>query len=369
MKKVWASGRIVSLVLGLGMLATTAALAAAVASKSAEMRFASYQASHRDPAARIAKIRAATAVQIAAYDRSSAGRRNAASAASDAPVIWRTSKQPMLLWEQPYAPEMVVVPAGEFNMGSALTEPNRDAAEGPLHRVRIGSALAISKYPITVGEFAQFVADARYDAGNHCYKTDTGTDWKNEEGTNWRQPGFSQAADFPVVCLNWNDAKAYAAWLSKKTGQNYRLLSEAEYEYANRAGTTTAYWWSNDPHESCRRSNGSDLALKARYPTVTTSACQDGYAFTSPVDKFAPNAFGLHDTAGNVWSWVEDCWNDNYASAPGDGSAVTTGDCSRHLLRGGSWYYYPRNLRSADRYGNMTEPRVNMDGFRVARTL
>ena len=349
---------------GLGMLGTTPAVAAASASNR-EARFAAYQAAHRNPAAQIAKIKAATAAQIAAY----AGQTNAAPDVGSAPVIWRTSKRPMLLWDSSYAPEMVVVPAGEFAMGSATTEPNRDAAEGPQHRVRIGAAFAVSKYPVTVEEYARFVADARYDAGNQCYKTEHGTDWKNEVGTNWRKPGFAQGPDSPVVCINWNDAKAYAAWLSKKTGQKYRLLSEAEYEYADRAGTTTAYWWGDDPAESCRRANGSDLALTARYPTVKSTACQDGYTFTSPVGKFAPNAFGLYDTAGNIWSWVEDCWNDTYASVPGDGSAALTGDCTRRLLRGGSWYYYPRNLRSADRYGNATEPRVNMDGFRVARTL
>lgn len=357
--------QVAAFVLGLGMLATTPAVAAASAWKSREARFAAHQAANRNPGARIVKIKAATAEQVSAYAR----RTGSAVAIGNTPVIWRTSKQPMLLWDKSYAPEMVVIPAGEFAMGSATTEPNRDAAEGPQHRVRIGAPLAVSKYPVTVEEYARFVADSRYDAGNQCYKTDNGTDWKNEVDTSWRQPGFKQTADSPVVCINWNDAKAYAAWLSKKTGHHYRLLSEAEYEYANRAGTTTAYWWGDDPGQSCRRANGSDLALTARYPTVKSSACQDGYTFTSPVGKFAPNAFGLYDTAGNIWSWVEDCWNDNYATAPGDGSAVMTGDCSRHLLRGGSWYYYPRNLRSADRYGNMTEPRVNMDGFRVARTL
>lgn len=363
MKKLWAFILIILCMSGSAWAGTGDGDDTASWQRDRQMRYVAFRAAHPDPEVQIAQIKAKTTALIAAS--SSTRTKNVDSA----PTIWRASRRPAALWDGVDAPEMVVVPAGDYAMGSATTQPNRDAAEGPLHRVRIGYAFAASKYPITAGEYARFVADAHYDAGDRCYTSEDGAVWKETVGHNWQRPGFDQTNNSPAVCMNWNDAKAYVAWLSAKTGRTYRLMSEAEYEYANRAGTTTAYWWGDDPSASCRYANGSDLDLKARYPAITTSACRDGFAFTSPVGKFKPNRFGLYDTAGNVWSWVEDCWNDDYRSTPTDGAASQSGDCARHLLRGGSWYYYPRNLRAADRYGNTTEPRVNMDGFRVAFTL
>lgn len=362
MQKLWTLG-VIGLCLSGYVLAATADGGDAAWQRGRENRYSANRAANPDLDAKIAQIKTKTAALIAASAATPSAKVDAA------PVVWRTSKRPVELWDGVDAPEMVVVPAGDYAMGSAITQPNRDAAEGPLHRVRISYAFAVSKYPVTVGEYARFVADAKHDAGDRCYTSEDGVAWKETLGRDWRRPGFDQTQNSPAVCTNWNDAKAYVAWLSAKTGHAYRLLSEAEYEYANRAGTTSAYWWGDDPAVSCRYANGSDLSLKTRYPAVTTSTCRDGFAFTAPVTRFKPNAFGLYDTTGNVWSWVEDCWNDDYRSTPTDGSPSKSGDCSRKLLRGGSWYYYPRNLRAADRYGNMTEPRVNMDGFRVAFTL
>ena len=170
--------------------------------------------------------------------------------------------------------------------------------------------------------------------------------------------GFFAADSHPVVCVSWEDARAYASWLSRETGEAYRLLSEAEWEYAARAGTRTRFWWDNDIGSN-RANCGDDW-------------CGDGYTFTSPVGSFGANAFGLHDVHGNAWEWVEDCWRDSYEGAPRDRSAWLGdqgGDCSRHILRGGSWNFLPQNLRSALRGRHGSGFRVSVYGFRVARTF
>ena len=239
-------------------------------------------------------------------------------------------------------PEMIIVPSGTFTMGSPADEPYRHSDEGPQHQVRIQS-FAVGKYEVTRGQFAAFVAATGYDVGN-C-------NWPS--GYNWRYPRFTQTDTHPVVCVSWNDAKAYTNWLSKKTGQNYRLLTEAEWEYVARAGTTTAYHF------------GATISpSKANYDWNN-----DG---TVIVGSYRANAFGLHDVHGNVWEWVEDCWHNNYNGAPSDGSAWTSncyyGDNVR-VLRGGSWISDPWDLRSAVRGRSSARNRVNDDGFRIARTL
>lgn len=285
-----------------------------------------------------------------------------------APVIWRTSDMPIELWDGAAYPTMIVVPAGDYTMGSPATEPNHQANESPRHRVRIGYSFAASKYPITVGEFAQFVAETHYDAGNQCY-TLQGGNFDNHNGRNWRRPDFDQTSQSPATCMNWDDAQAYVAWLSRKTGHAYRLLSEAEYEYANRAGSMTAYWWGDDPAAACAYANGFDQDAKSVNPNWTANTCHDGYVFTSPVGSFKPNPFGLYDTTGNVWSWLGDCGNDTYSGAPTDGSANQGGDCTRRLLRGGSWFNFPQFLRAALRIRSLSGFRSFNFGFRVARTL
>lgn len=274
-------------------------------------------------------------------------------------------------------PEMVAISPGEFIMGSPSRETGRFDSEGPRHRVAVGYALAVGKYDITRGEYAAFVEATGYrpnDAG--CFTINaSGAAVGQNAGAHWRRPGFDQTARDPVVCINFDDAGAYVAWLSRKTGHAYRLLSEAEYEYAERAGTTTAYWWGDDATSACGYANGADLDAKAspgwrvRFPGRMVNSCHDGYAFTSPVGSFKPNAFGLYDMTGDVWSWLADCWNDTYAGAPTDGSANLAGDCGRRSLRGGSWIYDSRILRSANRDRLTTAARLIDVGFRVARPL
>lgn len=325
-----------------------------------QARFASYSAAHPKLDAEIARIKAKTAGLVAA-----ARATDIQASLEKPPVIWRVSDKPLEVWDGADYPEMVIVPAGEFTMGTPLTEPFHQTYEAPLHRVRIGYSFAVSKYPVTVGEFAAFVADTHYDAGDACFTGEQGK--QPMSGRNWRQPSFEQASTHPVACMNFNDAEAYAAWLSKKTGHAYRLLSEAEYEYATRAGSTTTYWWGEDPAAACAYANGADMDAQAHFPTVNT--CRDGYVFTSPVGSFKPNAFGLYDMIGNVWTWQSDCWNTSYDGAPTDGSANASGDCSARMLRRGSFSARPPLNRSGGRIRYPVATRVDDHGIRVARIL
>ena len=255
-------------------------------------------------------------------------------------------------------PEMVVVPSGSYEMGSPAFEKGRDDNEGPVHRVTLAEPLAVGVYEITRGEFERFVQATGYAMGNICriWNTDSGK-WEKQADHHWRNPGFTQTDQHPVVCVSWRNAQAYVRWLSRETGKTYRLLSEAEWEYVVRAGTKTAWYWGDDETDQCRYANGKAVE------------CDDGAVHTSAVGQYKANGFGLHDVSGNVWEWVADCWNENYNGAPADGSAWTGGNCDRRVWRGGSWGDYPRNIRSAVRDRSGTGNRYYIIGFRVARTL
>ena len=331
--------------------------------KDRQARFAAYRAAHRDPDVEIADIKSKTAALLAGTPAIDA------AGIDKPPVAWTASETPAELWDGPDLPDMIVVPAGEFTMGSADAEPNHQNSEGPRHRVQIGNAFAVGKYLVTVGEFARFVTDTHYEAGDQCL-TMEGGGLDSRTGRDWRHVGFDQTDNHPAVCISYGDAEAYVAWLSKTTGHAYRLLSEAEAEYVNRAGSTTAYWWGDDPAAACAYANGADLDAKARLPRLSANtACHDGYVFTSPVGRFKPNPFGLYDTTGDAWSWTADCANDTYAGAPTDGSANTAGDCGQHVLRGGSKLNDPSYLRAARRIWHLNGVRSFNHGFRVARSL
>ncbi len=268
-------------------------------------------------------------------------------------------------------PEMVVIPAGSFLMGSAHNEPERDKNEGPQHKVHIGTPLAVAKFEVTVDQFRIFVEDVNYEAANRC-SLRRGERWMEPSGLSWRNPGFRQDGNHPVLCISWIDAKAYVSWLSRKTGKPYRLLSEAEWEYAARAGTTARFQFGNNQADLCRFANVPDQTAKENAPAAAIwniVACKDGHALTAPVGSFPANAFGLHDMYGNVWEWTEDCYNDSYTGAPSDGSAWTAGNCGRRLLRGGSYGRDHRDLRAAKRQpAPVGVPGISF-GIRVARTL
>ncbi len=273
-------------------------------------------------------------------------------------------------------PEMVVVPAGSFTMGSLEAEEGRLSDEGPKHVVTISKPFAVGKLHVTVDQFTSFVRESRYDAGSKC-STFEGSKWEERADRSWRNPGFVQEGSHPVVCLDWNDANAYVEWLTKKTQKPYRLLTEAEWEYAARgrtlAGTYPRFWFGDDDKNLCRYGNGTDQMARdsiAGAKNWTIAPCNDRYAYTSPAGHYEPNAFGLYDMSGNAWQWTEDCRHDSYGGAPADSTAWTAGgDCNRRVVRGGSWINNPSYLRSAQRSWCPTECRYGNIGFRLARTL
>ena len=236
----------------------------------------------------------------------------------------------------PTCPVMVVVPAGSFMMGSAEGFPD----ERPPHLVTIESPFAVGVYEVTFAEW-----DACVDGGGCAGHRPNDMGWGRGR--------------IPVTNVSWEDAWEYTAWLSQTTGETYRLLSEAEWEYVARAGTQTERYWGDDESEQCLHANGDDEEV----------SCSDGHEYGAPVGSFEANAFGLYDVLGNVWEWTEDCWNEDYVGAPVDGSAWRSGDCSQRVQRGGSLGQPPLMLRSAFRLGDSTRERYGWNGLRVARTL
>lgn len=257
----------------------------------------------------------------------------------------------------PRCPLMATVPAGSFDMGSNVaTTGNGD--EIPQHRVTFERPFALAVHEVTRGEFARFVAATRYDAGADCNVL-VDEEWRVTSGLNWSNPGFEQADDEPVVCVNWEAARAYARWLAGETGRPYRLPSEAEWEYvARRGGLADA-----PTHEAANY--GSEKCCEG------LQQGRDRWLQTAPVGSFAPDQFGLHDVLGNVWEWLEDCYHENYEGAPVDGGARTT-NCSgpdRRIVRGGGYGDAAWLLRPGYRLRGPLEARYATLGFRVALTL
>lgn len=253
-------------------------------------------------------------------------------------------------------------------MGAPDSEAGRFPEEGPQHAVRVG-AFALSQAPITRSEYAAFVRATDRPDGAACALMDNEGNWRDTPDLSWRNPGFEQTDDHPVVCVSWDDAQAYAAWLSARTGRAYRLPSEAEFEYAARAGAATTFPWGDEAADVCAHANGFDLAAKRSHPDWNSLECDDGFAFTAPVRAFPANAFGLYGMTGNVFQWTEDCFHDSYVGAPADGSAWTSGDCSVRAIRGGSWLNGARGLRAAMRDRDpQHSPYANI-GIRVAHSL
>ena len=244
-----------------------------------------------------------------------------------------------------HVPEMMAIPAGSFHMGSLENEMGRSDDEGPVHKVNI-KAFAIGKYDVTKGQFRDFVAATGYkteaEQGAGCYSL-KGSTWERSIEFNWHNLGFNQPDDHPVVCVLWNDAMAYIKWLSAQTGKHYRLPTEAEWEYAERAGTNTSRYWGDDPNEACRYANVADKTAKHYLPAWTNiHKCSDGYETTSPVGHFLPNAFGLYDMLGNVWQWT--C-SEYSASYNGNEQQCQPKKAANHVERGGSWFAVPEGLR------------------------
>jgi formylglycine-generating enzyme required for sulfatase activity len=270
--------------------------------------------------------------------------------------------------------KLVFIPAGEFKMGSGESaeataaffnktygEDFLNAAffkdEHPQHRVRITKPFYLGSYHVTRGQFRQFVAATAYKTDAEKGEKPGAWGWdpdKKAFGFNakysWRNAGFEQTDEYPVVNVSWNDAVVFCKWLSKKEGKTYRLPTEAEWEYACRAGTTTRYYSGDDPETLAKVGNVADAAAKAKFPDWKyTIKASDGYVFTSPVGSFEPNAFGLYDMHGNVWEWCEDWFDDGYyAKSPTDDPTGPSGGSYR-VLRGGCWLHPAWSCRSAAR--------------------
>ena len=275
-------------------------------------------------------------------------------------------------------PEMVVVPVGSVWMGSLPSEPERNPSEGPRHRVEFVRGFALARTELSVGQFRLFVQNARYETEaeqkgySHIYVDRSGRTVKRRKIT-WRHDyeGRDAPDDYPVIHVSWNDAKAYAAWLSDATGELYRLPTESEYEYALRGGSDSIYWWGNgDPvMQVTNATGGRDESRRDRVWQKSFESYGDGYWGPAPPGSFLPNSFFLYDMAGNVSEWVEDCWHDNYVRSPMDGSAWVNRGCEFRVVRGGSWGSAPASFRSAARLATRPDQVGPQVGFRVARTL
>jgi len=277
-----------------------------------------------------------------------------------------------------HAPALVVIPLGQFQMGAGSSERGRGSAEQPQHEVGLVHGFAMGRSEVTVAQFRAFVRASGYvpDAdrfgGASVYDEATGR-MQTQVSADWRNDYAGQHArdDDPVVNVSWNDAQAYVQWLSQRTGKHYRLPSEAEFEYAERGGTTTPYWWGNGtPKKPLENLTGSgDRSPSHRSWSNAFADYDDGYWGPAPVMSFAANPFGLYDINGNVSEWVADCWHENYTRAPRDGGAWVNPGCAQRVVRGGSWGSAPEQDRSAFRQAAPTDARSGRVGFRVVREL
>jgi formylglycine-generating enzyme required for sulfatase activity len=286
-----------------------------------------------------------------------------ASAAASSPSEVTVASAPQQELDQPQngstfrdcaaCPEMVAIPAGQFMMGtSAPGGAPASSDESPQHGVTIAKPFALGRFEITLDDWKACVSDG----GCSTKPSDKGDERR------------------PVTKISWDDVeRQYLPWLSRKTGRAYRLPTEAEWEYAARGGASAPagqkFGFGNDESRICEYGNSADLSAKEARGGWIESSCKDGFAETAPVGSLKPNSLNLYDMHGNVWEWVQDCWNGNYQNAPSDGSAWTKGNCSLRVIRGGSWAAEVNGLRSADRGWNRPNAGSNTIGFRVARSL
>ena len=269
-----------------------------------------------------------------------------------------------------------MIPAGSFQMGAApgenaryqvpTTEAGRDE---PQHQVTIAKPFALGKFDVTRSEFGAFAAATGFRPRPGCQAV-VGNNWMPQPQASWEEPGYPQTDNDPVVCMNELEIGAYLRWLRQQTGKDYRLPSEAEWEYAERGGAATAFYWGDDPKDACAYENVGDQDYGAKYNFKGAIPCRDGHADLAPVGSFKPNPFGLYDMAGNIFVLTADCWNENYDGAPTDGSAWMTGDCSRHVARKAAFGNpHAWMFRSANRDAEGRIAKRNRFSFRVALSL
>ena len=288
----------------------------------------------------------------------------------------------------PECPEMVEIPTGRFFMGAERAEsvsfglpPYFQPREQPRHEVTISKPFAMAKYEITQSQFAKFVEETGYAPTPGC-SIFIGTEWIWDEERSWRDAKLGQTPDHPVTCINWHDAVAYVQWLSQHTGHSYRLPSEAEWEYAARAGTTTPYWFGSDAEDICTYINLGDITTRDAFRWHETEIkfelvnnwtympCEDGHATTAPVTFGVPNPFGIHNMLGNASEWTADCWHDTYDTGPAtEAPRQLSGDCGIRVMRGQGWTAIDASTRAAFRGRLDASARRFYHGIRVVREL
>ena len=285
------------------------------------------------------------------------------AAASEFAAQLRASPPKAALKECEACPAVVSIPAGSFVMGSSEDEVGHEKDEAPQRKVSL-RGFAIGQTEVTVAEYRRFIEETGHNFGGRharCFTYET-TVWEEIKGRSWKKPGYRQTDDHPVVCVSPEDVYAYIDWLNGKVpGEPYRLPSEAEWEYAARAGTTTPFWWGASIGLDQANYHG-DLVYDGGEPGPWRKR-------TLPVKSLEPNPFGLYQVHGNVWEWTDDCYHYNYGDAPTDGSPQREHNCARRVLRGGAWYDHPTDLRSASRVRYLLHHRVDCVGFRIARSL
>lgn len=249
-----------------------------------------------------------------------------------------------------FCPEMVRINGSNYLMGDE--SPYASQRSKPVHQVYL-KTYYVSKFEITVGQFEIFVSETRRQINDDCEIANKTGNTRVNNNWNWKNPSFVQNNDYPVVCISWADAKAYTQWLSRKTGKNFRLLSESEWEYMTRVGGNTKFPWGNKI--------GVNKANCGRCESPTSKIS------TVAVGSYSANSLGVYDTIGNAWEWVEDCWNENYAGAPNDGTAWKNNSCEFHPIRGGSWAHTSSDWLAVERQAKHSTTRANNIGFRIAR--
>jgi formylglycine-generating enzyme len=274
-------------------------------------------------------------------------------------------------------PEMKIVPAGSFVMGapeslvndvkwSTDIERQRLTWETPQVKVTIAQPFAMGVFEITRDQFEAFMKASKRDIKPGCVLWMG--DWIRSSDQTWTKNDLGQTGDHPVVCIDWVDAQAYADWLTLKTGRTYYLPSNAQWEYAYRAGTTTAYFWGEDAEGICAYGNVADATLSKKHAGRPSFSCNDKFLYTAPVGMKKPNPWGLYDMTGNAWEWIADCWTTDNKAQASDGAAIQTGDCTHAPLRGGAYGTGPKFTRSSSRGGpdERTNARQGWIGFRLA---
>lgn len=332
-------------------------------------------AGNADLAERLGKEAQAISTDLSGLDEFNERLRNARLYASFSPGQIFSDR---FLDTSGSAPAVVVMPAGQFLMGSPNDEDGHRDDEEPQREIKISTGYAMGLSEVSVGQFREFVkaigyrTDAERAGTGSVYDESSGR-MIDRRGIDWQRDykGDRASDKLPVLNVSWNDANEYAEWLSQRTGKTYRLPSEAEFEYALRAGSQTRYWWGDGvpPSVLANVTGDGDRSPSKRSWGRAFKRYSDGYWGPAPIKNYPANPFGIFDIDGNLSEWVDDCWHDNYIRAPRSSSAWINPGCERRVIRGGSWGSAPSQIRSAYRLGVSAETRSARVGFRVMREL